>query len=73
MSTPNLDLREYLAGQALAGLLSNPQWNPHHGKRSLDDHFAFLGPAALAAADALLTALRAEPDAQPTWQNYRPS
>ena len=57
MSTPNLDLREYLAGQALIGLLSNPEWNPHHGKRALQDHFAILGPAAVHAADAVVHSL----------------
>jgi hypothetical protein len=57
MAESNLSLREYLAGQALAGMMANAYWNPLHKKTDLDEHVQPIAAAAVAAADAVMKIL----------------
>jgi hypothetical protein len=57
----NVNLRQYLIGQALAGLMANPTWNPKHQSPDFTEHFEPLVNAAVIAADGVLKRLKAGP------------
>jgi hypothetical protein len=49
----NLELRDWLAGQALVGILMNPS-TPRAGESPLEEHADALAEQAYAYADAML-------------------